>query len=89
MTDQERIDALEAKIEALTAEQAGSAPAPEPARDPKPTPSGVSKDLGAALRDELVTLSATQRQLAATLAKLAKVQGHRQLAAEAQALADA
>lgn len=89
MTDEERIQALEAKIEALTAELSKTAPAPEPAKAEAPTPSGVNKDLGAALRDEVVTLTANQRQLAADLARLAARQGHKDIAASAKVLADA
>lgn len=89
MTDQERIEALEAKIEALTDELSKTAPAPEPAENNTPPPSGVNKDLGAALRDEIVTLTANQRQLAADLARLAARQGHKDIAASAKVLADA
>lgn len=88
MTDQERIEALEAQLAEMKAEQAKSAPAAEPANDPKPTPSGVSKDLGAAIRDELVTEAERRRALAAELAKLAKRQGYKDIAQAAQALAD-
>lgn len=89
MTDQERIEALEAKIEALTAELSKTAPAPEPANDKNPTPGGMGKDLAAAVRDEMVTLTANQRQLAADLARLAARQGHKDIAASAKVLADA
>lgn len=80
---------LKAKIEALEAELSKTAPAPEPAKAEAPTPSGVNKDLGAALRDEIVTLTANQRQLAADLSKLAARQGHKDIAASAKVLADA
>jgi hypothetical protein len=86
MTDQERIEALEAKIAELTAEQTKSAPAAEPQ---PATPSGVSKDLGAAIRDELVSEAERRRELAAALARLAKRQGYKDIAQTAQDLADA
>lgn len=89
MTDQERIEALEAKIAELTAEQTKSAPAAEPQPAAPATPSGVSKDLGAAIRDELVSEAERRRELAAALARLAKRQGYKDIAQTAQDLADA
>lgn len=86
MTDQERIEALEAQLAEMKAEQTKSAPAAEPT---PPTPSGVSKDLGAAIRDELVAEAERRRELADALARLAKRQGYKDIAKTAQALADA
>lgn len=88
MTDQERIEQLEQQIQTLTAKLAEGdrEPATKPATPE--TPSGVSKELGAALRDDNVRLDADKRALAATLAKLARRQGYKDIAAEAQALAD-
>jgi hypothetical protein len=89
MTDQERIEALEAQLAEMKAEQTKSAPAAEPQPAAPATPSGVSKDLGSAIRDELVSEAERRRELAAALALLAKRQGYKDIAQTAQALADA